>query len=53
MVLLMAMLPVVELRGAVQFTVDKLGCSQASVYRYIKSAKTAEKTAPLADKESL
>ena len=42
-----------ELRGAVQFTVEKLGCSQASVYRYIKSAKTAEKTAPLADKESL
>ena len=42
-----------ELRGAVQFTVEKLGCSQASVYRYNKSAKTAEKTAPLADKESL
>ena len=42
-----------ELRGAVQFTVENLGCSQASVYRYIKSAKTAEKTAPLADKESL
>ena len=42
-----------ELRGAVQFTVEKLGCSQASVYRYIKGAKTAEKTAPLADKESL
>ena len=42
-----------ELRGAVQFTVEKLGCSQASVYRYIKCAKTAEKTAPLADKESL
>ena len=37
-----------ELRGAVQFTVDKLGCSQASVYRYIKNAKTAEeqKSAP-------
>ena len=31
-----------ELRGAVQFTVNKLGCSQASVYRYIKQAKTAE-----------
>ena len=31
-----------ELRGAVQFTVDKLGCSQASVYRYIKNAKAAE-----------
>ena len=30
-----------ELRGAVQFTVAKLGCSQASVYRYIKSAKSA------------
>ena len=31
-----------ELRGAVQFTVEKLGCSQASVYRYIKNAKAAE-----------
>ena len=31
-----------ELRGAVQFTVQKLGCSQASVYRYIKNAKAAE-----------
>ena len=31
-----------ELRGAVQFTVDKLGCSQASVYQYIKNAKAAE-----------
>lgn len=30
-----------ELRGAVQFTVKKLGCSQASIYRYIKKAKTA------------
>ena len=30
-----------ELRGAVQFTVQKLGCSQASVYRYIKNARTA------------
>ena len=28
-----------ELRGAVQFTVEKLGCSQASVYRYIKTPK--------------
>ena len=26
-----------ELRGAVQFTVKKLSCSQASIYRYIKS----------------
>ena len=31
-----------ELRGSVQFTVQKLGCSQASVYRYIKNAKAAE-----------
>ena len=31
-----------ELRGAVQFTVEKLGCSQANVYRYIKNAKAAE-----------
>ena len=31
-----------ELRGAVQFTVQKLGCSPASVYRYIKNAKAAE-----------
>lgn len=31
-----------ELRGAVQFTVQKLGCSQASVYRYIKNARAAE-----------
>ena len=31
-----------ELRGAVQFTVEKLVCSQASVYRYIKNAKAAE-----------
>ena len=31
-----------ELRGAVQFTVKKLGCSQASIYRYIKKAKTEE-----------
>ena len=31
-----------ELRGAVQFTVEKLGCSQASVSRYIKNAKAAE-----------
>ena len=31
-----------ELRGAVQFTVEKLSCSQASVYRYIKNAKAAE-----------
>ena len=31
-----------EHRGAVQFTVQKLGCSQASVYRYIKNAKAAE-----------
>lgn len=28
-----------ELRGAVQFTVKKLSCSQASIYRYIKQAK--------------
>ena len=31
-----------ELRGAVQFTVKKLGCSQASIYRYLKKAKTEE-----------
>ena len=31
-----------ELRGAVQFTVKKLDCSQASIYRYIKKAKTEE-----------
>ena len=32
-----------ELRGAVQFTVKKLSCSQASIYRYIKKAKAGEK----------
>lgn len=32
-----------ELRGAVQFTVEKLGCSQASVYRYIKTPKPRRK----------
>ena len=31
-----------ELRGAVQFTVKKLSCSQASIYRYIKKAKAGE-----------
>lgn len=31
-----------ELRGAVQFTVKKLACSQASIYRYIKKAKAQE-----------
>ena len=31
-----------ELRGAVQFTVKKLSCSQASIYRYIKKAKARE-----------
>ena len=40
--LLISAVPVIELRGAVQFTVEKLGCSQASVYRYIKNAKAAE-----------
>ena len=29
-----------ELRGAVQFTVHKLACSQASIYRYIKKVKS-------------
>ena len=29
--------------GAVQFTVKKLSCSQASIYRYIKKAKAGEK----------
>lgn len=28
-----------ELRGAVQFTVKKLSCSQASIYRYIKKQR--------------
>ena len=32
-----------ELRGAVQFTVKKLSCSQASIYRYSKKAKAGEK----------
>ena len=41
-VFLVSMVPLIELRGAVQFTVEKLGCSQASVYRYIKNAKAAE-----------
>ena len=31
---------VFELRGAVQFTVHKLACSQASIYRYIKKVKS-------------
>ena len=31
-----------ELRGAVQFTVKKLSCSQASIYRYIKKARAGE-----------
>ena len=31
-----------KLRGAVQFTVKKLSCSQASIYRYIKKAKAGE-----------
>ena len=31
-----------ELRGAVQFTVKKLACSQASIYRYLQKAKNAE-----------
>ena len=31
-----------ELRGAVQFTVKKRSCSQASIYRYIKKAKAGE-----------
>ena len=37
---LISMLPVIELRGAVQFTVHKLACSQASIYRYIKKVKS-------------
>ena len=39
-VLFVSMVPIVELRGAVQFTVHKLACSQASIYRYIKKVKS-------------
>ena len=39
-----------QLKGAVPFVMEKLGCSQASIYRYLSKVKTTEPD-PLADLE--
>ena len=39
-----------QLKGAVPFVMEKLGCSQASIYRYLSKVKTTE-PAPLAELE--
>lgn len=39
-----------QLKGAVPFVMEKLGCSQASIYRYLSKVKTAEPE-PVSDSE--
>lgn len=39
-----------QLKGAVPFVMEKLGCSQASIYRYLSKVKTTEPD-PLAELE--
>ena len=39
-----------QLKGAVPFVMEKLGCSQASIYRYLSKVKTTESD-PLAELE--